>query len=164
MVVLASGFSCDHPAKELKPLKEVATTNAAREKSGLRTIEPSWHLYRTEFNAEDWKLSVSSRELAKRVQYDAQGKVIWEEDYYYSGREYHDSDGTGWEHLVLHYDYATAIFMLHYLGTNSVFQKMTDPFCGGTADGKAVDSVLARFLLETSSRVGGMTGSSPRGV
>ncbi len=97
--------------------------NQQREKVGLRTVMPTWHLYRVEFGAEDWKLQASDKWGAKRIQHDSKGNPQWEEDYYYSGKTYKtENGGQDWERITVHYDYGPGILDVHYIGENSAIR------------------------------------------
>jgi len=93
--------------------------NEKRQALSLRQIHSNWHLYRTEFGAEDWKLKPTDRYLAKRVQRDAAGNLKWEEDYYYSGATFITPKGQNWEMLTIHFDYTTQTVDLAYIGQDS---------------------------------------------
>ena len=51
---------------------------------------------------------------------NAGGNVSKEEDYYYSGAEFTDGEGHGWERITVDYDYGSKEAILSYTGTNKV--------------------------------------------
>lgn len=103
--------------------------NELRASLGLRVIGESWVLYRSLPTQEDWKIRKDGF-VAKTVFKDASGKVSSEEDYCYSGAQFVDREGRGWERITVHYDYGTKQVYLAYTGTNTV-----------------TDAVLSKFLM-----------------
>ncbi|MCX8154902.1 MAG: hypothetical protein N3J91_00385 [Verrucomicrobiae bacterium] len=109
-----------------QPSPNTMSENPQRERVGLRTVKATWHLYRVQFGAEDWKVA-SNDYLAKRIQRDSQGKPQWEEDYYYSGSTYRtENGGQDWERITVHYDYGPGTLEVHYIGTNSTIHAAFD--------------------------------------
>ena len=144
--------SCGRTSANMTPPSDVPQTNADRQRIGIRQIKPTWVLDRREFNAEDWKPNASPGPACKRVQRAKDSnRILWEEDYYYSGGTYTDADGTGWEHVAIHYDYPSGEFQLHYLGTNAALHALAEPFRTGTTNSaavtKAADAVLKSIGL-----------------
>ena len=128
-------------------MPSVLQSNELRRSRCLRLIKPDWFLYRVEFGSEDWKVSKSARNLCKRVQYDPKTRATqWEEDYYYSGRTYSDVDGTGWEHVVIHYEYRSGIYHLYYLGTNSSLATVAESLNLGTTNGQVMSRIADDLL------------------
>jgi len=95
----------------------ILALNAERAKLGLREIGVHWVLYRSLDDQEDWKMSRTGF-LAKSVFKDESGAIRSEEDYYYSGRQYTDFEGHGWERITVHFDFVTKEVTLSYTGTN----------------------------------------------
>ena len=131
---------------------DIQQTNQKRREIGLREIKPEWTLYRTEFGAEDWKWGSGATSFCKRVQRGTNTtEIVWEEDYYYSGANYSDMDGTHWESMTIHYDYPKKLYFVHYLGMNAVFVKTAEPFRTGTTNidsaAKASESILSHWKL-----------------
>lgn len=135
--------------KEVPPpviATDIEQTNQKRQELGIRLIKPTWVLGHAEFGAEDWFLNTNRSSYGKRVQRDSKGQLIWEEDYYHSGKTYHTFDGTGWERVVIHYDYRNGLYFLHYLGTNNVFSKIAEPLCEGSHDRSAIENAASAIL------------------
>lgn len=93
--------------------------NEQRAKLGLRPISVHWVLYRSLPTQDDWKIHKDGL-LAKTVFKDASGNASSEEDYYYSGAEFTDREGHGWERITVHVDYGSKEAVLSYTGTNKV--------------------------------------------
>jgi len=90
--------------------------NQQRETMALRLVKPTWHLYRVEFGAEDYKENLQGN-LIKRVQRDPKGALAWEEDYYFSGKTFTTFKGQVIsEQLTVHCDYGNAMLEVNYIG------------------------------------------------
>ena len=82
----------------------------------MQAVQPTWFFYRSQFGAEDWKV-IESGSIAKTIQRDEKGNLLWEEDYYYSGKTYTDANGgRGWEHIAVRYDYVSKKIKIRYDG------------------------------------------------
>jgi hypothetical protein len=101
--------------------------NELRASLGLRLIGESWVLYRSLPTQEDWKIRKDGF-VAKSVFKDAAGKTVSEEDYYYSGAQFVDPEGRGWERITVHYDYGTKQVYLAYTGTNATTEAALSKF------------------------------------
>ncbi|MEW6155860.1 MAG: hypothetical protein AB1813_00410 [Verrucomicrobiota bacterium] len=101
--------------------------NELRAGLGLRVIGESWVLYRSLPTQEDWKMRKDGF-VAKTVFKDASGNVSSEEDHYYSGAQFVDREGRGWERITVHYDYGTKQVYLAYTGTNATTDAMLSKF------------------------------------
>ncbi len=101
------------------PPTDTKQTNQLRRKLHLRPIKESWSFYGRQGSEESWTDQAGAE--CKRVGRDQPGgAILWEEDYYYSGRTWEDPiDGTGWEMLTIHYVYGTKRFHLGYVGPNA---------------------------------------------
>ena len=99
--------------------------NQQREKIGLRLISPTWNLYRVAFSEEDWKASQAG-DIVKKVHRDSIGKVVWEEDYYYTGRSFFTEKGQSWEFLAVYYDYTNAFLDVKYVGQDRSITEALD--------------------------------------
>lgn len=100
---------------------ELNAENELREKVGLRLIKSDWFLYRDIGSQEDWKIHKDGFP-AKTVFKDSHGHILADEDYYYSGNEFDDSEGHGWEHITVHYDFGSKKIYLAYTGTNKMIE------------------------------------------
>jgi hypothetical protein len=96
----------------------VTAENAQRLKLQVRQVNPAWRS-RDQGNEQSWGAGTPIFET-KRTHRDASGKLEWEEDYYYTGRTFSTLDGTSWEFLMVHYDYATSSFSVDYVGQSPV--------------------------------------------
>lgn len=142
------GVSCGdrQPATVVSGAK-LATENEERAKLQLRQIHPDWYLYRREFGADDWKIA-SSDGLVKRVQRDTTGKLLWEEDYYYTGRTFSTSEGQQWETLTVHYDYGPRKLLVSYVGqdaTTSSLVGRANSLATTTEKLSVVEEILRRW-------------------
>jgi hypothetical protein len=127
LAVLFVGSGCNKSSTgSPQPSPNTMAENQQREKVGLRTVKPTWHLYRVEFGAEDWKVQQNGW-LAKRIQRDSNGNPQWEEDYYQSGKTYKtENGGQDWESITVHYDYGPGTLEVHYIGENSAIRAAFD--------------------------------------
>ena len=115
-----SGFSTKRPS-------DTSASNNYRKKCGIREIKKHWHFYGREFDEEKW--SGQSRLLRKVVKRTPTGNsILWEEDYYYSGKKHVWPNGGGAidEQLNIHYDYADDMFYLAYIGQDKKILKIID--------------------------------------
>ena len=149
VVLLTLCLACSCMKEAAPPIMpaDVEQTNGKRQTIGIRLIKPDWVLGRTEFGAEDWLLNTNRASFCKRVQRDSHSVILWEEDYYPSGKTYTTFDGTCTEELVIHYDYGKRLYFLHYLGTNDVSAKIAEPFREGTHDVTALTRVADTILV-----------------
>lgn len=122
---LAPSFSTDLPAN-------TAATNAMRKELGLRLIDPEkWFFYGTrtfdDKREEVWKTSRDGYEC-KKVAYYRTGAILWEEDYYYTGKTFMpgvDPDaGHAHEMLVIHYEYGTRNMEVTYIGQDAAVRTL----------------------------------------
>jgi hypothetical protein len=107
----------------------VNALNLLRKEIGLRLIGPDLVLYRSRPTQEDWQRAKSGFP-AKAVFKNLTGQVLSEEDYYYSGAQFTDREGHGWERITVHYDYGIKEVVLSYTGTN-----------------KATEAILSKYLM-----------------
>ncbi len=123
-----SDFSTDPPAGET-----IRATNVIRQKLGVREIKDTWSFYGRRSDAEDWLLEGANAKPAKRVQYDKEYKnILWEQDYYYSGRMIPSIDGEGGpteEMLTVTYSYACEHFTFVAKTDNPAVQSLEDHIC-----------------------------------
>lgn len=97
-------MACDHTRKPPTPTVN-PMENSARERNGLRTIKPHWYFYWYEFNEETWKCH-QGEPLAKKIYRKPDGPIAWDQDYYYSGRKFLNSQGSTSDEVVsLYYSY-----------------------------------------------------------
>jgi len=110
--LLAEQTSINQPTNTL-----IAADNKLRQELGLKVIGQDWILYRADNGQEDWKIRKDGFP-AKVVFKDSQRRVLADEDYYYSGNEFYDAEGHGWERVTVHYDYPSKQVYVAYTGTN----------------------------------------------
>jgi hypothetical protein len=97
-----------------------------RKKVGLRPITSDWTLDfagticeeggKQIFFGENWRPG-EKRGTAKAVCYTESRELLWEEDYYYSGRNfpsYIEDEGTVFEGVTVHYDYQNDWYYVSY--------------------------------------------------
>lgn len=118
MLVLGPTMTSCNSRSTSGPLSNsnMASENEQRVNLGLRVIAPTWCLYRAEFGEEDWKTTSSGASIDKKVHRDKSGKLLWQEDYYFSGKTFVTAKGQDWEMLVVHYDYGSGSFTVNYIG------------------------------------------------
>lgn len=146
-------LSCSNAEESMKTKvsTDLTSTNQIRQQIGIRTIKSTWFFYGQRFHADDWKLNQSGP-LCKRVQYDEKDRnMLWEEDYYYSGKKFSHLDGIAWERIVIHYDYIKKVFYVHYSGTNSTIKEKFSSYRDGISDinniADTIDSILKNWDL-----------------
>lgn len=127
LALMCVGVACNRSSTAgPQPSPNTMAENQQREKVGLRTVKPTWHLYRVEFGAEDWKVKQNGS-LAKRIQRDSKGNPLWEEDYYQSGKTYTtENGGRDWESITVHYDYGSGTLEVHYIGEDPAIHAAFD--------------------------------------
>jgi hypothetical protein len=133
------------------PPADVAATNVVREKLGLRKVMPTWRFAGSEFSEDRWTdvTPPIGKHECKRLHRDSDLSIEWEEDYYYSGHTWIDSndDGTLFE---------SGTFAFSYAGDNAAIRKRVDSL-QSTSDGhvgadndqtlKEVDAVLSTWKI-----------------
>jgi hypothetical protein len=82
-----------------------AAENKQRAALNLRQVKANWYLYGIEFGEEVWKIRSSDPSGAKQIKRDADGGLVWEGDYYYSGATFATIDGTQWEMIQVVYNW-----------------------------------------------------------
>jgi len=100
--------------------------NQERSRLGLRLLKTNWIAYRVEDGEEDWKMTPSEDWLAKKTHRDSNGKLVWEEDYYYSRRTFTTEKGVNWEMLSVQYDYQKDAIAVFYVGRDSAVESLVD--------------------------------------
>ena len=102
-----SDFSTNPP-----PQEKIEVTNKVRKKLNIRQIKKDWVFYGRQFRAEDWKDSTGR--TFKRVQHNhTYETILWEQDYYYSGRTIPSQDrdsGPLLEMLTITFNYKSNRF------------------------------------------------------
>lgn len=128
LALLCASVACNRSSTAgYQPSPNTMAENPQREKVELRTVKATWHFYRVEFGAEDWKLDAADRWGAKRIQRDSKGNPQWEEDYYHSGKTYRtENGGQDWERITVYYDYGPGTLEIHYIGENSAIRAAFD--------------------------------------
>jgi len=122
LLLVIAGFcisvSCGRPPTPSAGIPAITMgENARRASFGLRVVGTNWFLYSAEFGEENWKIKPDGYG-AKKIHRDAQSTILWEEDYYYSGKTFrvNPDSPTEWEKLTIHYDYMTGVLELRYVG------------------------------------------------
>ncbi|MDR3564043.1 MAG: hypothetical protein P4N59_21755 [Negativicutes bacterium] len=119
------------------PSVNLIAENELRQELGLRIIKETWILYRVENGQELWKIH-SDGFPVKSVFKDGGKRVLADEDYYYSGNEFFDQDGHGWERITVHYDFNSKQVYVAYTGTNKATEAILSKFFM-TIDGPSLD-------------------------
>lgn len=106
----------------------VSTNDAGqqqREQLGLNPIGANWQLQRDEFSEQDWKARGTDSSISKKVKRDSKGNLLWEEDYYYSGKTFTTFKGeTVLEQLTVYYDYRTSLYKIGYIGASPIIEAL----------------------------------------
>jgi hypothetical protein len=154
-VILLSG--CKPPVEPTvggKPVLKLLETERA--KAGLRLVKSDWRRDRLESDNVRWGYSSKvGPAAAKLAQFDA-SKLLWEEDYYYSGRTHPSADGesTSSEQLTINYDYVTGKYAVRIITDNAALEaKITDDVEKGTTQAEAfavADTILSVWGLTRS--------------
>jgi hypothetical protein len=123
--------------------------NVARKEIGLRQIQQNWKFSRDQYGSVDWKVP-DSHDGGKRVHRGENGAedILWEEDYYYSGRKFKHFKGTIDEKLTVHYEYPTRTISLSYWGTNETYKALVKPFEGGSTKLQEAYAVVQQITSE----------------
>ena len=150
LLLLLVVMGCSEYRPTAPPEAQTRRENKTRSELNLRLIKPDWVFYREEFGAQDWKYGEPGF-TAKRVQRDSKGGLVWEEDYYYSGKKFEIDEGTTWEMLVLRFDYKSQVVEFNYIGTDQAIVEAIANLnkSGGTNAEKAsaADAILKRWGL-----------------
>ncbi len=117
-MAVATPYGCSRKERNesTEPPSEerIAQTNKVRKELGIREIKDDWIFEERESGAERWKDNGGYR--LKSVKYDDEyEEILWEIDYYYSGRSFQNpavADGTSKESLAFHYNYRKRDFMV----------------------------------------------------
>lgn len=140
--VLVAGCNPQAPSSTQMPPKPASqpigrTLNPLRRELGLIPIGDNWVLYKSNTNEEHWVVRKGSPS-GKTVFKDSSGKVIKEEDHYYSGVRFTDRHEYGSEFISAIYDYQTKQIALGYSGTNKTAEAVVSRFTmtvnGGSTD------------------------------
>ena len=117
---------------------------SARNKAGLRAVSPAWRITSQDRNYVSWGYPGGGR--AKQVHFDSK-HVIWEEDYYHTGRQYPSLDGedTSFEMLTLHYDYETGFCAVRVVTDNITLDTAVE----GTASETGIELSRAFELADS---------------
>jgi hypothetical protein len=130
---------------------ELIAENKLRQELGLRVIKGDWILYRDIGSQEDWKISKNGFP-SKTVFKDSQGRISEEEDYYYSGNEFYDTEGHGWEFVTIHYNYGSKQVYLAYSGTNKTTEAILSKYFmtinGASSDAAGAVTTLRKVIID----------------
>jgi hypothetical protein len=123
--------------------------NAQRATLGLRLVKTNWFLYNVEFGEENWKIDPAGYE-AKKIHRNANGTIVWEEDYYYSGRTFlfPPDKGTDWERVTVHYDYTKSLLTVSYVGLDPSVTRLfgdSGPIAQMTNNMSVADEILKKW-------------------
>jgi hypothetical protein len=129
--LLCQGCAKRTPYKK-QPVSDVAKGNEVRRNLGIREIKEDWEFYLHQFGEETWKCGGCE---CKKVAYNEElNKILWEQDYYYTGVTWTDMDGTNREVVQITYDYTDGLFSVVYNGQQSklkAVQNMLTPTYSG---------------------------------
>lgn len=143
--------SCDRRSpNSVSPSRNSAHENQERVRIGLRQLKPDWFLYSAEFDEENWKITPSDR-IAKKLHRDKTSKLVWEEDYYYSGQKFVTEKGQDWELIAVHYDYNSGTLAIHYIGQDSAISEMLDKLDSTSAVNEKLliaDQILKKWAVQ----------------
>ena len=125
----------------------IQETNKKREAIGLRLIDTNWIFGGNKFDMEIWVKSPDGSRI-KTIVRGKNNDVVEDVDFYYSGMTYTNGDGTFTEKLVFSYTYTNKCVQLSYWGTNSLFEKMVQPFRTDNTNFNAAAEVTDKILKE----------------
>ena len=151
--IVCAVVSCEESRTPvLTPRPALSAENKEREKLGLRLVKTNWFLYSRQFGEENWKLDASAKSWAKKIHLKDNDNVLWEEDYYYSGKTFlfpPDKGETG-EMLVIHYDYGPSLLEVNYVGQDpDILALMKGISPGSTLSNKlsVADEILKKWNI-----------------
>lgn len=150
VIVICLAASCKRITKASTGIPAITMKeNGRRAALGLQVVGTNWFLYSSEFGEENWKIDPKGY-LAKKIHRDSQNTIQWEEDHYYSGKSFraNPDDPTEWEMLTLHYEYATGILDLRYVGQDvSIITLVTKSAAAPTLSDKLkiADEILKKW-------------------
>jgi len=133
--------------------KRMEVENHKRVELGLRVIRPpDWYLYSVEFDEENWKKTSAGDYEAKKLHRDPDGRLVWEEDYYYSGRSYIEPNNgvRVWEMLTINYDYTSSSLAVEYGDDDPTIQSLIDKLSAGSTMKEKLsiaDQILTKWGL-----------------
>jgi hypothetical protein len=139
-------FSCGK-MPTTKPSSTLVPENDKRREIGLRLIGPGWKLYSAQFDEENWE-AANNGSTAKKLNRNTNGTIVWEEDYYYSGRNFFTRKGENWEFLAIHYDYQRTLLEVKYVGPDTNIVSALQSLGSGAAFAQKVgiaDSILKKW-------------------
>jgi hypothetical protein len=131
---------------------QLDAAEAVRRRIGLRSVQ-GLVLVRSEADFDDWKVRTSDKLLAKRASRDLPGNAVDETDYYYSGIEFADMEGTQREQICVNYDYKKNEMTVTYIGTNAATETLFAPFKISASNGPTTnfDGVMAVVRAATKN-------------
>ncbi|MBE0535684.1 MAG: hypothetical protein IH624_08435 [Phycisphaerae bacterium] len=109
------GHGCvKEPPYKKEPVSDVAKTNEVRKELGIREVKDDWEFCGHRFGEDTWKYGAFE---CKKVKLNEElDRILWEQDYYYTGVTWTDIDGTNREFLAITYDYNEGVFFVVYNG------------------------------------------------
>lgn len=127
--------------------------NERRRLEGLREIESSWYSYKIDSGEEVWKLDSNAPFELKRLFRSEPGKIVWEQDYYHTGRKFfiNGSDQT-WEFLAVYFDYNAGQMRVDYVGPNSAAKGLLKSHKGVGVSQEAYETAK-RIAMEIGIRM-----------
>jgi hypothetical protein len=148
--LLCAAVSCEFSSTPPAPPAATFTENAERARLGLRVVQTNWFFCGEQLGEEDWKISKTDGNIAKRI-YRYDHKLSWEDDCYYSGKSLPPGvSRTGAESVLVHYDYDAREFAVEYIGVDpsiiSLFDK-AGPTLVTTNDLSVADTILKKWGL-----------------
>ncbi len=123
-LLAVSAGGCGPPV-DMTPPTDIASTNAVRRSIGIREVKPEWEYDgRSKWNEQKWGAPGGGlRKIATRD--DETDKIVWEQDYYLSGKSFPDPEGgTLSETLTVRYDYRSSMVALAYSGEDPAAEKL----------------------------------------
>ncbi len=158
--------SCNGGGYSMTPPTDTAATNVEREKAGVRPIKKDWKFRYTAFGKDGWL--DASGVPAKFVQREGQelgGRILYEQDNYYSGRKYQDPANGEMhdEKLVVTYDWTTKTVSVAYIGDDAKITAALDPLESGTY-GQYAHSNKETLRIANDILVGWGRGKTTPGV
>lgn len=106
------------------------SANPLRSRVGLRQIGQTWICFRSNHGKDEWLINPNDRSADKCVQYDLQGKLLWENDSYFSGHSIWIDGQTVQEQILIHYDYIRKNVEIWYIGNDPTVDGLVDTSSG----------------------------------
>lgn len=121
-LIIFLGCERQSPYKK-QPVIDVAKTNEIRKQLGIREIKNEWEFYVHQFGFDKWRDNYECKVVKLNEELD---RILWEQDYYYTGVTWTDYEGTHWEFLTITYEYTSKLFSIYYIGQQTKLNSLQE--------------------------------------